>query len=146
MKSGQLTSAASIPLIVSFFIFLIALSEKSIIKNYKKYYYIIKKSVNCMNSNFFFLQRGGGHRPKGSLLPSGRKRHVYPDGPAGHCSGQIDACAAARTAAAQAILRLCMLQLLSGTVCVTPAFHLCGPSSSFKMSLLCLVTSNAIPL
>lgn len=94
----------------------------------------------------FFLQRGGGHRPKGSLLPSGRKRHVYPDGPAGHCSGQIDACAAAHTAAAQAILRLCMLQLLSGTVCVTPAFHVCGPSSSFKMSLLCLVTSNAIPL
>lgn len=43
--------------------------------------------------------------------------------------------AAAHTAAAQAIL-----QLLSGSICVTPAFHLCG-SSSCKVSLLCLVTS-----
>lgn len=53
-----------------------------------------QKGVPTCIALLFFLQRGGWHRPKGSLLPSGRKRHVYPDGPAGHCSGQIDVCAA----------------------------------------------------
>lgn len=42
-----------------------------------------------------FSQCGGGHRPKGGIFPSGRERHVHPNGPAGHRTEQIDPCAAA---------------------------------------------------
>lgn len=38
----------------------------------------------------FFSQCRGGHRPEGGVFPSGRERHVHPNGPAGHRTGQID--------------------------------------------------------
>lgn len=129
-KSGQLTSAASLFRSSSFLLHL--WSEVLL----KVLLYPQEKVATAWIANLFFLQRGGGHRPEGSLLPSGRKRHVYPDGPAGHCSGQIDQLQHMQYCSREAEI----WQLLSGAICVTPAFHVCGPSSSFKAAFLRLVT------